>query len=97
MSSKERLLQVLVTPVMTEKTSNVMAFNQYCFDVLPGATKLEIKMAVENIFKVTVVAVNVLNRKGKRKTRGGINGMRKAVRRAYITLKNGDSINLIEK
>ena len=97
MSSQERLLQILVTPSMTEKTSNIAGFNQYCFQVLPDANKPEIKMAIEKLFKVKVESVNVLNRKGKRKTRGNIRGMQKAIRRAYVTLKAGHTINLIDQ
>ena len=97
MSSQERLLQILVSPSMTEKTSNIAEFNQYCFSVLASATKLEIKAAVEKLFNVKVKTVNVLNRKGKAKTRGNIKGTQKSVRRAYVTLKDGHAINLIEK
>jgi large subunit ribosomal protein L23 len=97
MSSQERLLQVLVSPTMTEKTSNIAGFNQYCFSVLPDANKLEIKMAIEKLFKVKVKAVNVLNRKGKTKTRGNIRGVQKDLRRAYVTLHEGHAINIIEQ
>lgn len=97
MSSQERLLQVLVSPTMTEKTSNIAADNQYCFSVIPDANKLEIKMAVEKLFKVKVKSVNVLNRKGKTKVRGNIKGVQKNLRRAYITLEEGHAISLIEQ
>jgi|SaaInl8_120m_RNA_FD_contig_61_987546_length_1483_multi_2_in_0_out_0_2 large subunit ribosomal protein L23 len=97
MSNQERLLQVLVSPSMTEKTSNIAGFNQYCFQVLSDANKLEIRMAIEKLFKVKVKSVNVLNRKGKRKTRGNIRGMQKAIRRAYVTLQEGHAINLIDQ
>ena len=97
MSSQERLLQVLVSPSMTEKTSNIAAFNQYCFQILPDANKLEVKMAVEKLFKVKVKSVNVLNRKGKPKARGNIRGVQKDMRRAYVTLEAGHAISLIEQ
>lgn len=97
MSCQERLLQVLVSPSMTEKTSNIAAYNQYVFQVLPNATKLEVKLAVEKLFNVKVKAVNMLNRKGKTKARGAIRGVQKSIRRAYITLHDGHAIQLTDQ
>ena len=54
-------------------------------------------MAIEKLFKVKVKAVNVLNRKGKTKTRGNIRGVQKDLRRAYVTLHEGHAINIIEQ
>jgi len=97
MSCQERLLQVLVSPSMTEKTSNIAAHNQYAFQVLPNATKLEVKLAIEKLFNVKVKAVNMLNRKGKTKTRGAIRGVQKSIRRAYVTLQDGHAIQLTDQ
>ena len=93
----ERLLQVLVSPVLTEKTSMMSGQNKYVFNVLADATKKEVKLAIEKLFDVQVVTVNVLNRKGKRKIRGNIRGVQKSVRRAYVTLIDGQSINIADQ
>ena len=97
MSFQERLLQVLISPEMTEKVNNISGYNQYSFKVCTTATKFEIKKAIEMLFKVKVKNVNVLNRKGKEKRRGNIKGTRKVLRRAYVTLCDGHSIDLIDK
>ena len=93
----ERLLQVLVSPVLTEKTSMMSGQNKYVFNVLADATKKEVKCAIEQFFSVQVVAVNILNRKGKRKMRNNIRGVQKAMRRAYVTLTDGQSINIADQ
>ena len=95
--NQEQLLQILVSPVMTEKTSYMAADNKYAFNVLSTATKVEIKHAVEKMFDVKVTSVNVLNRKGKRKMRGSIRGVQKSIRRAFVTLESGHSISIADK
>lgn len=97
MSSQERLLEVLLSPSMTEKTNNIAGYNQYCFKVLLTATKQDVKMAIEKLFNVKVKSVNILNRKGKAKTRGAIKGVQKSIKRAYVTLQSGHSINIVDK
>jgi large subunit ribosomal protein L23 len=66
--------------------------NRYGFEVAPDATKSEIKAAVESLFNVTVLKVNVLNQDGKVKFRGRVRGKRKDVRKAYVRLAAGDTI-----
>ena len=70
----------------------------YTFEVAPSASKPEIKKAVETLFEVTVLKVNTLNRKGKRKRnrRNGTFGKRPDVKRAMVTLADGDEIDLFE-
>jgi large subunit ribosomal protein L23 len=84
----------IVAPVITEKSTAASEHNKVIFTVAPGATKPEIKAAVEALFKVKVTAVNTLNRKGKRKRFRGIAGKQKDVKRAIVTLAEGDSIDV---
>ena len=77
---------VLIAPVVSEKSYGLLDANKYTFIVHPDANKTEIKIAVEKIFGVKVTAVNTINRKGKRKrTRYGY-GKRKDTKRAIVTL-----------
>ena len=88
--------QVIVSAHLTEKASLVGQFaNTYVFKVAGKATKLEIKKAIENKFKVTVTKVNLLNVKGKMK-RGGKGKLTKRTdwKKAYISLKNEDRIEI---
>ncbi len=90
-----RLMQVLVAPVISEKATLVSGkSNAVTFKVLQNATKPEIKAAVELMFKVEVKAVAVLNTKGKAKRFGKSFGRRDNVRKAYVTLKPGQELNL---
>ncbi len=89
-----RLLQVLLSPVISEKATLLAEKrDQVSFEVVPSATKQEIKDAVELLFKVEVESVNVLNRKGKAKRHGRTQGCRKDTRKAYVCLKPGQEIN----
>ena len=85
---------VLLAPVISEKSYGLLDSNKYTFDVHPDANKTQIKIAVEKVFQVKVLDVNTLNRQGKRKrTRGGY-GKRRDVKRAIVTLKAGDRIDV---
>ena len=80
---------VLLAPVISEKSYGLLEENKYTFVVAPHANKTEIKIAVEKVFGVQVVSVNTLNRQGKRKrTRAGV-GQRKSTKRAIVTLAAG--------
>lgn len=85
---------VIVTPVITEKSTMASENNQVVFNVRPDATKPQIKAAVEQLFEVRVKAVNTLNRKGKRKRFKNIPGRRKDVKKAVVTLEEGQSIDV---
>ncbi len=77
---------IIVAPVISEKSYGLLSENQYTFLVRPGTNKTEIKIAIEKIFDVTVTNVNTINRQGKRKrTRFGY-GKRKDTKRAIVTL-----------
>ena len=92
--SQERLLQVILAPVVSEKSTYVADKNeQVIFRVATDASKPEIKAAVELLFKVEVDSVQVLNVKGKAKRFGRSPGRRRNWKKAYICLKPGQEIN----
>ena len=96
--SEERLMKVLLAPVISEKATFVADKNeQVVFRVLPDATKPEIKAAVELLFKVEVKSVQVANRMGKVKRSAKTVGRRKGVRHAFVCLKPGQEINFTEE
>ena len=66
-TSNERIYEIIRSPLVSEKSTFISQFNYYVFKVSPNSTKIEIKNAVENIFKVEVKSVNTLNQKGKKK------------------------------
>jgi large subunit ribosomal protein L23 len=83
---------IIIAPVISEKSYGLLDQNWYTFLVRPDANKTAIKIAIEQIFNVTVVTVNTSNREGKRKrTRTGW-GRRKATKRALVKLADGDRI-----
>lgn len=89
-----RLMQVLVAPIVSEKATSVAEkHNQVLFKVLRDATKPEIKAAVELMFKVEVESVQVVNQKGKVKRFGRTIGRRDHVKKAYVSLKEGQELN----
>ena len=92
--SQERLLKVLVSPYISEKSAVIAeTHNQYTFKVLVDANKLEVKKAVEHLFDVEVSSVRTVNVKGKtRRTARGL-GKRNDWKKAYVTLSGGHSID----
>ena len=86
---------LILAPVVSEKSYDLIEdLNAYTFEVDPQANKEEIRDAVEEVFDVKVLRVNTMNRKGKRKRYGYKFGKRKDVKRAVVTLADGDSIDL---
>ena len=88
--------QVIKTIRMTEKSNKLSSnYGQYTFEVYPSATKYTVREAVEQTFKVTVTRVNIQNRKGKpKRTRRGLATHASDSKRAIVTLKTGDKIEL---
>jgi len=83
---------IIIAPIVSEKSYSELNRNWYTFEVRPDANKTEIKIAIQQIFNVRVVSVNTLNREGKRKrTRTGY-GKRKDTKRAMVRLADGDRI-----
>lgn len=87
---------VILRPVVSEKSYALLDGNTYTFIVSPGASKTEIKEAVQAIFSVRVTNVNTLHRKGKRKRTRQVMGVRKSTKRALVTLHPDDKIELFE-
>ena len=85
---------VILAPVITEKSTMASEANQVVFKVRRDATKPEIKAAVEQLFKVKVLAVNTINRKGKTKRFRGLKGKQQDVKKAIIRLAEGDRIDV---
>lgn len=92
--NSERLMKVLLSPVVSEKSTLVADANrQYTFRVRTDATKREIAKAIEKLFSVEVDAVQVVNVKGKQKRFGKIMGNRSDWKKAYVRLKPGKDID----
>ncbi|MEZ0065486.1 large subunit ribosomal protein L23 [Streptacidiphilus sp. MAP12-20] len=85
---------VLVKPVISEKSYALLDENKYTFIVSPDANKTQIKQAVEAVFSVKVADVNTINRKGKRKRSKTGFGKRKDTKRAIVTLAEGNRIDI---
>lgn len=94
MSIAARHYDTVTAPIITEKTTIVAESNQVVFEVPLSASKPEIKDAIEQLFKVSVVAVNTVRVKGKTKRFRGRPGKRNDVKKAYVTLNDGDSIDI---
>ena len=87
---------VILKPVVSEKSYGLLDANTYTFIVHPDANKTEIKQAIQAIFAVRVEAVNTINRKGKVKRTRQVVGRRKATKRALVTLHPDDKIEIFE-
>ena len=93
--NEERMLQILQAPQMTEKAVRLSGERQYVFKVLVDATKPEIKLAVEKLFNVQVKSVRVLNVRASDTAFRGRPGIRSGWKKAYVTLKDGFTIELL--
>ena len=89
----ERAYEIIKKPVTTEKSTNLQQFNQYTFEVLKNSTSFEIKNAIESIFKVKVNKINTSIIRGKGKTFKGQYGFRKDIKKAIVTLEEGNTID----
>ncbi|GJD63001.1 MULTISPECIES: 50S ribosomal protein L23 [Methylobacterium] len=94
MSADPRHYDVIVSPVITEKATNLSELNKVVFRVAPKATKPQIKEAVEKLFEVKVKSVNTLVTKGKTKMFRGQRGQRSDVKKAIVTLEEGQTIDV---
>lgn len=92
--NREQMYDVILGPVITEKSTQASEHNQVTFRVRPDATKPEIKQAVEGLFGVKVKAVNTLNQAGKVKRFRGRPGRRSDVKKAMVTLEEGHMIDV---
>lgn len=92
--SKGRMYEIIRRPLITEKATMISEHNQVSFQVPTDATKPEIKVAVETLFKVKVTAVNTLRQAGKLKRFKGVLGQRVNTKKAVVTLAEGQSIDV---
>lgn len=88
--------RILVKPLVTEKATQLGALNKYVFEVDPSMNKVEVKKAIRSIYSVEPLDVNISNFSGKNVRFGRIQGKRKGWKKAIITLKKGDSIEVYE-
>ncbi|HIC41723.1 MAG: 50S ribosomal protein L23 [Alphaproteobacteria bacterium MarineAlpha5_Bin2] len=92
-TTEERALNIIYRPLMTEKSTNLNQYNQYSFIVSKDSNVIEIKSAIERIFKVKVTKVNTSILKGKIKSFKGSSGYRKDLKKAIVTLAEGNTID----
>ena len=92
-TTEERALNIIYRPLMTEKSTNLNQYNQYSFIVSKDSNVIEIKSAIEMIFKVKVTKVNTSILKGKIKSFKGNSGYRKDLKKAIVTLAEGNTID----
>jgi large subunit ribosomal protein L23 len=94
--NQERLMKILLSPIISEKTTRLAdASRQFAFKVLPGATKPEVRKAVELMFDVKVDNVQISNVRGKVKRHGQAIGRRADWKKAYVTLAEGHDIDFM--
>ena len=88
--------EIIVRPLITEKSMKLVEEGKYTFEVKQGANKVEVKKAVEELFKVEVTAVNMMNTQRKRRRVGKYEGLRPAVQKAIVTLAEGQKLDVFE-
>ena len=91
---KFNMLDTIVAPVITEKATSLSEFNKIVFRVHKGSSKNSIKKSIEKIFKVNVIKINTINLRGKNKLVRGKKSSRPGYKKAIVTLKKGQSIDL---
>ncbi len=91
--SDQRAYSIIKKPITTEKSTNLQQFNQYSFVVSKNSNSNEIKQAIEKIFKVKVLKINTSILRGKIKSFKGTFGFRKDIKKAIVTLKEGNTID----
>ena len=92
--SQNKAYQIILNPLVTEKSTQQSEFNKMVFSVPVNATKLEVKSSIEKIFSVKVTAVNTILLKGKVKRFKGVLGRRSNAKKAIVTLAPGNTIDL---
>lgn len=88
--------EVIRRPLITEKATKLVEAGKYTFEVMQGVNKVEVKAAIEQVFKVKVVSVNIINERKKERKVGKYEGFRPAVRKAIVTLAEGQSLDVFE-
>ena len=88
--------RILVSPVVTEKATTLVSENKYEFEVASDANKIEVKKAIKNVYGFEPLDVNIINVRGKRASYGRVEGKRSNWKKAIVTLKKGDKIEIYE-
>ena len=91
--SNDRILSIIKSPIMTEKSTNLNQFNKYSFIVSKNSNTYEIKAAIESIFKVKVSKINTMVIRGKLKSFKGNTGYKNDFKKAIVTLTEGNTID----
>lgn len=91
---EENFFNIIHAPIITDKTTKLLEKNQYCFKVDHKANKIEIKKAIETIFKVKIVNINTSHEPRKKRKVGRFSGYKKHYKKAIVTLSSNSSINL---
>ena len=94
MSNNLNLYDKIISPVVTEKSTNLSEQNKIVFKVPKSSNKLSLKKSIEKIFKVNVTKINIINQKSKMKIKQGRKTFKTGYKKAIITLKKGQSIDL---
>jgi large subunit ribosomal protein L23 len=87
---------IIKRPLITEKTTKLVDTGKYTFEVMQGVNKIEIKNAIEELFNVNVVSINVVNVRKKARRVGKYDGFTPAVRKAVVTLQKGQTLDVFE-
>lgn len=87
---------IIVRPLITEKSTQLIELNKYTFEVKQGSNKVEVAKAVEELWGVKVVNVNMMNTQRKTRRVGKYEGLRPAVQKAVVTLAEGDKLDVFE-
>jgi len=87
---------VIIRPLITEKSTKLVDSGKYTFEVMPGVNKIEVKKAVEEVFNVNVIDVNIINVRKKPRKVGRYAGYSPSVRKAIVTLQRGQTIDKFE-
>ena len=89
--------KILIEPHITEKTTDLEKKNQYVFKVFPKANKTEIKKAIEDLYKVEVLNIKIINVPKKRRRLGRISGWKKGYKKAIVKIKEGQKIEVLPR
>ena len=87
---------IILEPILTEKSNDAREKHKYTFKVAKKANKIQIKRAVKNLYNAEVVSCNVINMDGKKKRQGKFIGKTSSFKKAIVTLKQGESISIFE-
>ena len=93
----ELISRVLIKPLITEKATNLGIENKYAFEIASKANKIEVKKAIEGFYGVKPMKINIIKIKGKKVRYGRTQGRTKNTKKAVVTLKQGDKIDVFEK